>query len=44
MLETFPHPNLDGEAHQQDTGGTVPVDSEIFMKLTGNIHMIGITL
>ncbi|XP_052082759.1 golgin subfamily A member 6-like protein 22 isoform X2 [Mytilus californianus] len=34
MIETFPHPNLDGVVHQQDTGGTVPVDSDIWGKLT----------
>ncbi|CAG2228013.1 unnamed protein product [Mytilus edulis] len=34
MLETFPHPNLDGEVNKQDAGGTVPVNCDIFRKLT----------
>ncbi|XP_071158074.1 golgin subfamily A member 6-like protein 22 [Mytilus edulis] len=34
MIETFPHPNLDGVVHQRDTGGTVPVDSDIWGKLS----------
>ncbi|CAC5424630.1 unnamed protein product [Mytilus coruscus] len=34
MIETFPHPNLDGEVNQQDAGGTVPVNCDIFRKLT----------
>ncbi|XP_063438348.1 major antigen-like [Mytilus trossulus] len=34
MIETFPHPNLDGVVHQQNTGGTVPVDSDIWGKLS----------
>ncbi|XP_071158101.1 putative leucine-rich repeat-containing protein DDB_G0290503 isoform X2 [Mytilus edulis] len=34
MIETFPHPNLDNVVHQRDTGGTVPVDSDIWGKLS----------
>ncbi|XP_063438533.1 uncharacterized protein LOC134719438 [Mytilus trossulus] len=34
MIETFPHPNLEGVVHQHDTGGTVPVDSDIWGKLS----------
>ncbi|CAC5387765.1 unnamed protein product [Mytilus coruscus] len=34
MIETFPHPNLDGVVHQQNTGGTVPVDSDIWERLS----------
>ncbi|XP_076109602.1 uncharacterized protein LOC143078636 [Mytilus galloprovincialis] len=34
MIETFPHPNLEGVVHQQNTGGTVPVDSDIWGKLS----------
>ncbi|OPL20944.1 hypothetical protein AM593_07156, partial [Mytilus galloprovincialis] len=34
MIETFPHPNLDNVVHQQNTGGTVPVDSDIWGKLS----------
>ncbi|CAG2216658.1 unnamed protein product [Mytilus edulis] len=34
MIETFPHPNLDNVVHQQNTGGTVPVDSDIWEKLS----------
>ncbi|XP_076089850.1 uncharacterized protein LOC143061406 [Mytilus galloprovincialis] len=43
MIETFPHPNLDGVVHQQNTSGTVPVDSDIWGKLSG-IIIIGKTL
>ncbi|CAG2216659.1 unnamed protein product [Mytilus edulis] len=39
MIETFPHPNLDGVVHQRDTGGTVPVDSDIWGKLSEDLQL-----
>jgi hypothetical protein len=35
VIETFLHPNITSGACHQDTGGTLPVDSNVWTKLTG---------
>ena len=39
VIETFPHPNLEGVVGHQDTGGTIPVDSNVWEKLLGQFTL-----
>ena len=39
VIETFPHPNLEVVVGHQDTGGTIPVDSNVWEKLLGQFAL-----